>query len=134
MLLRVSFQGPKTLRATYEFFIARGLMGSEARLMLALLPGLEVMCADLPVWGMTSHAHLWLLPASDEKAPHLVLVVPLGSMGYRVGYRKTSTEPSEQVVWIGLEVATPDAAVERVAMAMHRSGGWNISIPSPPAA
>jgi hypothetical protein len=124
MLSRVEFQGSKTIRATYEWFLTNGGMNRYARPMLALLPGLEALCEGLSVWGMTSHADLWLLPDKTPETPHLVLIRAIGE-GYRVGYRPQGRKRTQFLE--ESDCTTPEEALGLIAVAMERSGGWPTS-------
>ena len=121
MLRRVEFQSSGTIKAAYEWFLTNGGMNRYARQMLALLPGLEALCEGLSVWGMTSHADLWLLPGKTEEAPRLVRICPIGE-GYGVGYRPQGREPTQFLE--ESDCTTPEEALDLIAVAMERTGGW----------
>jgi hypothetical protein len=134
MLRRVSFQSSTPLRGAYEHFLTMPLMDGPAQKMLALLPGLETMCEGLPVWGMTSHARLWLFPTDDMKARWAVLIDPVfGSTDYLVGYHVPESHGSGLNDLNQAIASTPEEALALIAVAMQRSGGWAMS-PTPPSA
>ena len=101
-------------------------MDKQARQMLALLAGLETMCAHLPVWAFTSHAHLCLSNADVDPGHWLVKIIPVFD-SYRVAYRVPETNIPDAVVADGLQQAqasTPEEALAQVAVAMELSRGW----------
>src|SRR5262245_23117454 len=92
--------------------------------MLELLPGIEALCVDKAVWGLTSLTELWLLAEDDYRAPWLVGIEALSTDEYRIHYRL----PAEDAPWPGalVEGFTGDArrALVMIAAARDRCGGW----------
>ena len=132
MLNRVSFQSARSLQAAYAWFVARvEHYRAQAHQMLTLLPDLEEMCQDIPVWGLTSHVNLWLLPADDRNAAWLVLIRPCGPDGFRIGYRPLKTKSHRELV--EAPAATVEQALVLIREAMIQSGGWG-NAPSPSSA
>jgi hypothetical protein len=97
---------------------------SIGKMMLDLLPPLAEACEPYKVWGLTSLAHLWLLPTDDWKAPRLVCITAMPEQGYRIQYRL----PSQEAPWLDATVegrAQDEAtACRMVLIAMERSKGW----------
>lgn len=129
MLNRVSFQSARSLQAVYEWFVARvEHYRVQAQQMLTLLPDLEGMCQDIPVWGLTSHVNLWLLPADDKNATWSVVIRPCGPDGCRIGSRPLEAKSYRELV--EAPAATVEQALVLIREAMIQSGGWG-NAPSP---
>ena len=132
MLTRHPIQSSTSLRTAYEDFLARESMATYACQMLAILPGLETLCAGLSVWGMTSHARLFLSPA-DNRSASPVLITPLVSEGYMVQYRLVDSGGLSPPFQERAFATTPDEALRLIAVAIDRSG-WGRPPTSPSAA
>ena len=63
-LTRASCQQSASLEDFYEKMAASTniISSGTGKQMLSLLRMLSDLCVDLNVWGLTSLAHLWLLP------------------------------------------------------------------------
>lgn len=125
-LKRASCQPSATLEGFYEELAAStdSVSSGSGKQMLSLLPMLTETCADINVWGLTSHAHLWLLASDNWTTPWLVSVTAFSGVGYRVQYRM----PAADAPWPEalVEGTAPDeaAACRLILIAMKRSGGW----------
>jgi hypothetical protein len=134
-LVRASCQFSKTIEEFYQDLAASptSVTSGIGAGMLRVLPGLEELCAHHRVWGLTSHAWLWLLAADDYTSPWLVRVIALGSE-YEVSFRMTEAErpwPEALVSGTARDVA---AALAMIRIAMERSDGWTFAPvqPTPP--
>ena len=106
-------------------------MATYARQMLAILPGVETLCANLSVWGLTSHARL-VLGLTDNPGSSPVLITPLASEGYMVQYRLVDSGGVSPRFIEQAFATTPDEALALIAAAIDQSG-WGRP-PSPSAA
>lgn len=92
--------------------------------MLRLLPGLEELCAQHQVWGLTSHHNLCLLAADDWRSPWLVIVIPQPT-SYEVRYPMTETDGPRPGAMVSGSTEDVSGALEMIRIAMVRSGGWS---------
>ncbi len=132
MLTRAPYQRATSLQTTYENFLARVGMAPDARCMLAILPGLEILCVGLAVWGTTSHARLFLSPADNQNASP-VLITPRASEGYTVEYHLVASGGLAPQFQERAFATTPDEALRLIALAIDRSG-WGRPPTAPSAA
>ena len=126
---RVSSQLPEDLYQFYRQISDPGPNYSSnecGEQMLKLLPRLEDIAAELPVWGFTSLDRLVLLAADDCHSPWFVIVRAVAWGGYVVRYHL----PEDAAPWPNayVEGETEDGdietAFEMIRLAMHHSGGW----------
>ena len=105
---------------------ASGSLKAAAEQMLQLLPLVEALCSDIPVWGMSSHATLVLLAEDASDAPGFVRISPVGKHGYEISYLM----PEHEAPWPYARVTghAPDtqSAGEMIRVAMQKSGGWSL--------
>jgi hypothetical protein len=90
--------------------------------MLSLFPMLAQVFAPFDVWGLTSHAHLWLLAKDDFRSPWLVCITAIPGEGYKIQYKTQDTGMQNAPV----EGIAPDEATacRLILSAMKRTGGW----------
>lgn len=132
-LRRVSDQSARSLLEFYRRLTTRkpdSSLADTGRRMLELLPPLAARLAGLEIWGLTSHAELWLLPRNDYRAPWLVGIAGVFD-GYRIRYRLPAGEapwPNAHVEGIATDV---DGALAMIAIAIDRCGGWPAPLAAP---
>jgi hypothetical protein len=68
--------------------------------MLELLPLVAEACADLDLWGVTSHERLCLRGANEYESPWLVIIEPIPGDGFDVRFRL----PDDEAPWPGAMV------------------------------
>jgi hypothetical protein len=123
---RASCQPSASLEGFYQALAASSdsVSSSIGRQMLSLLPLLSDICVAFNVWGLTSHAHLWLLPSDDPSAPWLVAVMAFPGQGYQIRYKMTEADAPWPEAFV--EGTAPDeaAACGLILTAIKRSGGW----------
>jgi len=125
-LRRASRQPSATLEGFYKNLASStdSISSSVGAQMLSLLPILGELCGPFDVWGLTSHAHLWLLASDDWRSPWLVCITAIPNEGYRIQYRAADTDaPWPEAT--GEDVASDEATACRLVLrAMGHSGGW----------
>lgn len=118
--------GPGDLRRAYEDLGQRPepAWRMVAEQMLVLIPLLEQVCANVPVWGLISHERLCLLAADNFRSRRYVLIAAQSTAG---GYNIAGGTASDDADGPNARVEHADsapAAAELVRAAMIRSGGW----------
>lgn len=120
---RESSQTSASLEGFYEELLESEHDSQIGTAMLAFLRAFDERFPDRQVWGLTSHYQLWLLACDDWRSPWLVSVIGNASE-FSVEYRM----PSDEAPWADALVrgSAPDLrrALDLVAVAMERSGGW----------
>lgn len=89
--------------------------------MLSLLSRLEEALAGRPVWGLTSHAHLWLLNQDDSYSTGWVSISPPWPEAYQVTVGYWQASPRR---WVERLARSEEEAVRMTLAAMRHSGGW----------
>ena len=125
-LLRASCQGGHLLDS-YEALGRRPEAEWQcyAKLMLALIPSIERLCVDIPVWALLSHERLCLLAADDYRSPwHVIISAEPFDESYDLRYLMALDEaPWPNAIVCG-GAASASQAADMVHVAMLRSRAW----------
>jgi hypothetical protein len=102
-----------------EYYLAE-----VGRQMLELMPLLDADLGHQPIWGLTSHDTLCLLPHDDYQAEWLVTVQVQAWRGFRVTYHMPASEaPWADAIVEGI-AQDKEQAREFIRIAIRRSCGW----------
>lgn len=125
-LIPASDQGGRSLLSFYEELSKHHPHWEPtARMMLELLPELELRLSTRDAWGLTSHARLVLLPSDEYRQPYYVVIEALElEHRFRITYAMdTKDAPWENATVTG-DACTAHEAASMVEVAMERCGAW----------
>jgi hypothetical protein len=93
--------------------------------MLDLLPLLAEACANVDLWGFTSHERLCLRERNEYESPWLVIIDPLPGDGYDVRFRLPDHEAPwpQAMIWGHARSKEAACAMVRVGIARSMAGG-----------
>ena len=135
-LRRASAQKSRSLYDFYRDLADQGEQkhyGQVGRQMLELLPLMEILCADLPVWGLTSLDSLLLLAKDEWHSRPYVRVYALPQDGYGIEYEMPDHEAPWPNTTVHGRARSKEEAITMVRTAMVRSGGWPGMLENPSA-
>ena len=122
-LKRASCQTGESLTEFYSELATHDGWTCVCEMMLQLLPKLEGLADEVPIWGLTSHERLVLLATDDYRTPWFVMITPHRWEEYDIHYLL----PKAEAPWGGARVEgiarDLDQASRMIRIAMQRSGG-----------